>query len=111
MNCEKSVTERGSKLTFTRTFAESTGAVFVHSETFGKQFLGKIKNILVLLKETFFDIMQLSYTTDGSGNDHREYSVRRGRPSGQKNAWGSGSVFLSKNRKSHSSHLEKEIRR
>ena len=25
MNCEKSVTERGSKLTFTRTFAESTG--------------------------------------------------------------------------------------
>ena len=34
MNCEKSVTERGSKLTFTRTFAESTGAVFVHSENF-----------------------------------------------------------------------------
>ena len=37
-----------------------------------------------------------SYTTDGSGNDHREYSVRRGRPSGQKNAWGSGSVFYPK---------------
>ena len=38
MNCEKSVTERGSKLTFTHTFAESTGAftgaVFVHSENF-----------------------------------------------------------------------------
>lgn len=37
-------------------------------------FLGKIKNILVLLKETFFDIMQLSYTTDGSGINHREYN-------------------------------------
>ena len=38
MSCEKSVTERGSKLTFTHTFAESTGAftgaVFVHSENF-----------------------------------------------------------------------------
>ena len=29
---------------------------------------------MVLLKETFFDIMQLSYTTDGSGIDHREYN-------------------------------------
>lgn len=29
---------------------------------------------MVLLKETFFDIMQLSYTTDGSGINHREYN-------------------------------------
>ena len=34
----------------------------------------KIKNILVWLKDTFFDIMQLSYTTDGSGINHREYN-------------------------------------
>ena len=37
-------------------------------------FLDKIKSILVLLKEIFFDIMQLSYTTDGSGINHREYN-------------------------------------
>ena len=28
----------------------------------------------MLIKETFFDIMQLSYTTDGSGINHREYN-------------------------------------
>ena len=28
----------------------------------------------MLIKESFFDIMQLSYTTDGSGINHREYN-------------------------------------
>mgnify|MGYP000345554530 FL=1 len=29
---------------------------------------------MVLLKGIIFDIMQLSYTTDGSGINHREYN-------------------------------------
>ena len=43
-----------------------------------------------------------SYTTDGSGNDHREYSVKEADRLGRRMLEG-GSVFI-QNRKSHSSH-------
>ena len=54
----------------------------------------KIKSILVLLKEIFFDIMQLSYTTDGSGINHREYNRVKESTVWAKNSLDEWALFL-----------------
>ena len=57
-------------------------------------FLDKIKNILVLLKGIIFDIMQLSYTTDGSGINHSEYNRVKESTVWAKNSLDEWALFL-----------------
>ena len=57
-------------------------------------FLDKIKSILVLLKGIIFDIMQLSYTTDGSGINHREYNRVKESTVWAKNSLDEWALFL-----------------
>lgn len=56
-------------------------------------FISKQRN-LVLIKESFFDIMQLSYTTDGSGINHREYNRAKESTVWAKNSLDEWALFL-----------------
>ena len=57
-------------------------------------FLDKIKSKKVLLKGIIFDIMQLSYTTDGSGINHREYNRVKESTVWAKNSLDEWALFL-----------------